>query len=149
MMAVYRRDGSLMWRRDLITSTQPSNGIYPVSAFDFDGDGAAELVYQDTQRLYVLNGRDGSSLFETGDQSIAGRRSCALSRRLPMLTTMAAPISSCHTSQSVIISGPTRTGVLVLSDTNDNWLNARRVWNQWLYHVTNVDEDGRIPSRCR
>ena len=41
---------------------------------------------------------------------------------------------------------PPRSGVLVLGDTSGNWRNARRTWNQWLYHVTNVDEDGGIPQ---
>src|SRR5262249_44509400 len=36
-------------------------------------------------------------------------------------------------------------GIVVLGDTIGNWRNARRVWNQWLYHITNVRESGRIP----
>src|SRR4029079_17098086 len=38
-----------------------------------------------------------------------------------------------------------RRGVFVLSDTKGNWRNGRRVWNQWLYDVTNVEEDAGIP----
>ena len=30
-------------------------------------------------------------------------------------------------------------------DANDNWVNARRIWNQHQYHVTNVNDDGTIP----
>ena len=42
--------------------------------------------------------------------------------------------------------GPgTATGVRVLSDGLDRWVNTRKVWNQHAYAVTNVDERGRIP----
>lgn len=26
------------------------------------------------------------------------------------------------------------------------WVRTRRVWNQYTYHVTNVEEDGSIPA---
>jgi hypothetical protein len=37
----------------------------------------------------------------------------------------------------------------VLGDAQDRWIPARRVWNQYSYHVTNVREDGTIPSAMK
>ena len=34
-----------------------------------------------------------------------------------------------------------------IRDVDDRWVQARRIWNQHTYHVTNVREDGTIP-RC-
>jgi hypothetical protein len=36
--------------------------------------------------------------------------------------------------------------VTVLRDAGDRWVNARRIWNQHAYHVTNVLENGTIPA---
>jgi len=37
------------------------------------------------------------------------------------------------------------SGVRVISDSLDRWVNTRRIWNQHAYSVTNVEEDGTIP----
>ena len=36
--------------------------------------------------------------------------------------------------------------VQVIRDKQDRWIQARRIWNQHTYHVTNVREDGTIPK---
>jgi hypothetical protein len=36
-------------------------------------------------------------------------------------------------------------GIRVYRDAADRWVNSRRIWNQHVYHVTNVAEDGTIP----
>jgi hypothetical protein len=43
--------------------------------------------------------------------------------------------------------GPsTAFGVRVLSDRLDRWVNTRTIWNQHAYAVTNVNDNGTIPS---
>jgi len=42
--------------------------------------------------------------------------------------------------------GPTLT---VIRDAQDRWIRARRIWNQHSYHVTNVREDGTIPTNMK
>jgi len=46
----------LLWR----TPTSDGSGATGASAFDFDGDGAYEIVYTDEQSWYLFDGRDGS-----------------------------------------------------------------------------------------
>ena len=36
--------------------------------------------------------------------------------------------------------------VQVFEDAESRWIQARRIWNQHTYHVTNVREDGTIPQ---
>jgi hypothetical protein len=38
------------------------------------------------------------------------------------------------------------SGVRVLADTVDRWVNTRTIWNQHAYAVTNVEENGHIPK---
>jgi hypothetical protein len=39
----------------------------------------------------------------------------------------------------------TASGVRVVSDQLDRWVNTRRIWNQHAYSVTNVGDNGSIP----
>ena len=37
------------------------------------------------------------------------------------------------------------SGVRVLADVVDRWVNTRTIWNQHAYSVTNIEENGRVP----
>jgi len=43
-------------------------------------------------------------------------------------------------------AGVAATGVRVLADTVDRWVNTRGIWNQHAYSVTNVDGTGKVPQ---
>lgn len=38
-------------------------------------------------------------------------------------------------------------GIRVYNDYADSWAQSRRIWNQHAYYVTNIDEDGRVPTK--
>ncbi len=143
ILSVYERDGSLKWRRELTpaSSNESTNAATPVAAFDFDGDGAAELVYNDAQVLRIMRGSDGASLYELG-----------VAHTSPVGYPTIADVDNDGSADLIVptllsVNGaPQRSGVLVVSDTTGNWRNSRRVWNQWLYHITNVNENGGIPQ---
>ena len=40
----------------------------------------------------------------------------------------------------------TAPAIQAVRDVEDRWIQARRIWNQHTYHVTNVREDGTIPQ---
>jgi hypothetical protein len=40
---------------------------------------------------------------------------------------------------------PSTTGLHVFGHPRGEWVRTRRIWNQHTYHVTNIDEDGRVP----
>jgi hypothetical protein len=40
----------------------------------------------------------------------------------------------------------TAPALQVIRDVEDRWIPARRIWTQHTYHVTNVREDGTIPT---
>lgn len=144
MMAVYERDGTLKWRRNMLTVDGAlGHGTSPAAAFDFDGDGAVEIVYQTAQKLIILNGRDGATLYEFGVGS-NGIGAYANPTVADVDNDGVAEIIVSNTSSAD--GSPPRNGVFALGDASGNWRNARRVWNQWLYHITNVEEDSSIPG---
>ena len=148
IISVYRGDGTLLWERGNLIERlhlRPSSS----SAFDFDGDGASELVYLDKQKLYIFNGKDGATLFELG----VDRLNDGIQIRYPTI----ADVDNDGSAEIVVptyrtyfqAGSPLRNGVLVLGDLHSNWLHARPVWNQWMYHVTNVNDDATIPKVAR
>jgi len=61
-----------------------------------------------------------------------------------------ADIDNDGSSEIVVVSnlylGAASPTVQVIRDVEDRWIQARRIWNQHTYHVTNVREDGTIPQ---
>ena len=37
-------------------------------------------------------------------------------------------------------------GITIIGDADSSWAPARPIWNQYAYHITNVNNDGSIPS---
>lgn len=128
-----------------ITQTQDcSSAATGSSVFDFQGDGSAEVVYGDETQLRVYDGVTGQVLFST----------CNTNGTLfeyPLVADVdndgQADIIAVSNSYSGFNCGGVKTaGVRVFGDQNGNWVRTRRVWNQHSYHVTNVAEDGTIPT---
>ena len=110
------------------------------SAFDFLGDGTAEAMYMDEISLYVYG--------QGGSPEMINDRTSWTSVELPVVADVD---NDGHAEIVVVSNGGYATGgwapaVQVLRDRDDRWVPARRIWNQQTYHVTNVREDGTIPT---
>ncbi len=114
------------------------------SVFDFDGNGSAEVVYGDEQYLRIYDGATGNVVLEE----------CNTTGTLEEYPLVADVDNDGH-ADIVVISNdyhsilcPTdnsqQRGLRVFGD--DQWVRTRAVWNQHAYHVTNVEEDGTIPT---
>ncbi len=133
---VYRPDATIKWDA---TVADPS-GIAAGTAFDFLGDGTAEAMYADEYSMFVFDS-NGHSLMTIP------RTSSTLSE-YPVV----ADIDNDGSAEIVVVSNPSGGSgggsptVQVIRDKQDRWIQARRIWNQHTYHVTNVREDGTIPQ---
>lgn len=114
------------------------------SVFDFEGDGRAEVVYNDELVLRVYRGTDGMVLFST----------CNTSGTLWEYPVIVDVDNDDHADIVVMQNNyafrcmdgsPSGTGIRVFSDPTGSWVRTRRIWNQHTYHVTNIDEDGNVP----
>jgi len=121
------------------------------SVFDFQGDGAAEVVYNDECYFRVYSGSDGAILYEEPNSS-------ATIHEYPVVVD----VDGDNNTEVVLAANDlnhiggspscpygvagARHGVFVYGDAEDNWVRTRRVWNQHAYHITNVNGDGTLPS---
>lgn len=131
------------WQR---ITEDDSSRVTSSSVFDFNGDGAAEVVYNDECWFRIYGGTDGAVLFR--DHSPSRTRT-----ENPVIADVDndgnAEIVFCSnndtSSCSVGFNYP--NGIAVWGDASDTWVSARRIWNQHAYHVTNVLESGGVPLK--
>ena len=152
-LAVHRRRGA---------------GAFPsvrVTAPD-EGDGAAEVVYNDECFLHIYDGRDGSEVLSaprpnssrTGleyplvvDVDRDGNSEIVV----PANRDQAVRRDNCPAAYAAAFGVPegelpaefaigTR-GVYAFGDPGDRWVRTRPIWNQYAYHVTNVTDRGDVP----
>ncbi len=135
--------GALFARWSNTTQDNSSNATGS-SVFDFQGDGAAEVVYNDECYMRVYSGSDGTVQLEIPNSS-------ATIHEYPLVVDVDADgnseimvvanvIGSCNDAGYA-----TRQGLFVYGDVNDEWVPTRRVWTQHTYHVTNSDSTGNVP----
>jgi hypothetical protein len=134
--SVYDRDLVPQWS----ATVQDGSGWAAGTAFDFLGDGFADAMYADEATLYVFN--------DVGQPLLQVPRSSKTLIEYPVV----ADVDNDGSAEIVVVSSSdwndsqTAPSVQVIRDAEDRWIQARRIWNQHTYHVTNVREDGTIPS---
>jgi hypothetical protein len=115
------------------------------SVFDFDGNGAAEVVYSDEQRLRIYAGATGDVLWQTCNTT-------GTLRELPVVADVdndghADIVVVSNDYSSITCDGTKTSGLRIFGDEQGLWVRTRRIWNQHHYHVTNIEEDGAVPAQ--
>ena len=103
------------------------------------GDAVAEAIYADENQIYIFDG-------VTGNVNLTQPRASGTLIEYPVV----AAIDNDASAEIVYVSNygngaGNGATVSVTRDAMDRWIPARRIWNQYSYHVTNVREDGTIP----
>jgi len=135
-------------------SQDATSNVTGSSVFDFDFDGAAEVVYADECYLRIYEGATGTVLYSAS-------RSSATAYENPVIadvdgdfhTEIVASANDyggtlgCPTTDPLRPSSryAARHGIVVLRDAMDRWAASRRIWNQHAYAVTHVGDLGEIP----
>jgi len=127
------------------TTEDESSSSTGSSVFDFNGDGRAEVVYNDQFNFRIYDGRNGQALF-------THRNSSRTRTEYPVIADAdndgdAEIVFSANAEASGLLSGRmTDPGVEIWGDRRGRWVGARRIWNQHAYHPSFVNEDGSIPA---
>jgi len=149
--SVYDPDGStaVLWSQP---TEDFSSNVTGSSVFDFEGDGAAEVVYGDECYMRVFRGSDGMILLQLPSSSatiheyplVADVDADGNSEIVIVANDQAASIRVQCLSSDATWDGA-RKGIFVYGDMRDQWVRTRRIWNQHAYHVTNVATNGMAP----
>jgi len=123
-----------------------SSRVTGSSVFDFNGDGAAEVVYNDECYFRIYDGVTARVLFKEPSES-------RTRIEYPVIADadndgnaeIIFPTSTESGFCSANLDAQYNAGIEMWGDPSDQWVSARRVWNEHAYHVTNVTEGGSIP----
>ncbi len=140
---VFEHDGTRAW---FAITTDRSSRATGSSIFDFEGDGHAEVVYNDERALRVYRGESGTIIQE-------GCNTSGTLIEYPVVVDVdnddqaEIVVAANNYAYNCLDGSPSATGIRVYGHPRREWVRTRRIWNQHTYHVTNVDEDGRVPRR--
>lgn len=156
--------GALLWSAPVQDLSSSRTGS---SVFDFQGDGVAEVVYNDECFLHVFDGRTGAEVLmqpwpntsrtgheyplvvdvdRDGNSEIVvpanndqvARDNCRATYRRVFGYATDAEIPAAYRDGT--------QGIFVLGDPEDRWVRTRPIWNQFAYSVTHVDDRGVVPA---
>ncbi len=125
-----RGDGSVIWS----TPISDGSGGTGSTVFDFDNDGKLEAVHFDEQYLRVYDAA-------TGVERIKFPNRTATAHEYPVVVDADAD------GHADIILGSNSDGIRMISGKNKDWANTRNIWNQYSYHVTNINDDLTVPKQ--
>lgn len=133
-IAVLNADGEELW-----TYSHTSGSLYDgVSAYDFDGDGDWEVVLNWNGGIYLFDGPSGDLIdsYNHGGLYACGQEA-----------TMADVDNDGHADIAYTFGATYggAGGVGLLSD-EDGFAAALSTWNQHQYSITNIENDGQVPT---
>lgn len=136
---MFELDGTVRWTR----SVSDSSGLAACSGYDIDGDGAYEVLFADENQLYVFDGSTGAIRF-----SQSGHASGTIFE-YPII----ADVDNDGSAEILISSNNFRqggvgwAGVTIFGHMGSGWAKSGPTWNVHDFAVTNINQDGSIPSQ--
>ena len=141
-----------------------SSSVTGSTVFDFEGDGVAEVVYNDECFLWVYDGKTGKIRFATPTLSFTGTEASLVAdvngdgkAEMLMVSNGANPGAGgwkCNVSpwnKADPVTGrpawkppagqKVYRGLTLWAGKANTWVGTRTLWNQHTYHVTNICDD--------
>jgi len=141
-----------------------SSSVTGSTVFDFEGDGSAEVVYNDECFLWVYDGKTGAVRFATPTTSFTATEASMVAdvdgdgkAEILMIGNSANPAANGWKCDVAPWNQPDPTtgrpawqppaggtvyrGVTMWRDKASSWVGTRTLWNQHTYHVSNICDD--------
>ncbi len=137
-----------------------SSGFTGTAVFDFDGDGASEIIYRDEVNLYIVDGTTGIPLNDENGYLSGTYCSSQTQAEYPIVADVDGDgeteiVVSCSVVQNTH-GDPSATGanserprgfIRAYKAANNNyWVPAREVWNQFTYFNVNINDNLSVPK---
>ncbi len=141
-----------------------SSSVTGSSVFDFEGDGRAEVIYNDECFLWVFDGATGSVRFAGLTTSFTATEASVVAdvdgdgrSEIIMVSNGADPSASgwkCDTAPWNTPDPKTGRpawvapkgakayrGITLFGDASNSWVGTRTLWSEHTYHVSNICDD--------
>jgi len=126
-------DGTLIWT----AAVEDLSGIAGVSGYDFNGDGAYEVLFADESAFLILDGATGAVLYRNeshGSQTLW---------EYPVV----ADVDGDGSAEIIFASnGEVWKGITVLGHNGSGWAKSGPTWPQHDFAVSNVGLNAEVPS---
>lgn len=133
---VYELDGTKVWTFPM----SDQSGLAACSGYDFDADGAYEVLFADEQAFYIFDGKTGRIRYGN-----LGHASGTVFE-YPVI----ADVDNDGSAEVVIASSNYRltgwAGITVFGQAADAWARSGPTWHVHDFAVTNISEDGFVPA---
>ena len=120
--------------------TIDNSGQTGITVFDFNGDGASEVIYRDESRLRILSGSTGGNIGVITCGSGTGGEYALIAD----IDNDDETEIICNCSDSPGSSSAFAQPKAFKSDRFP-WVSTRKVWNQYAYFNVNINDDLTIP----
>lgn len=111
-------------------ATTDVSGATGVTAYDFNGDGAIEILYRDQTQLRIF------------DAAFSVLASFGCTSGTATEYPVVADIDADGETEILSVCGGT---LRAYNSNNQPWIRARNIWNQWSYFVVNINDNGTVP----
>lgn len=127
--------GTIIWRKN----KNDFSGCAAATIFDFNCDGEYEIAMRDQVSLRIFDGLSGLTLDSMPCFS-------GTANEYPLILDVdgngsANIVCGCDSNSSYVGA----TYIRAYRSINDDWASARKVWNQYMYHNTNINDDLSVP----
>jgi gliding motility-associated-like protein len=145
-LLTYKFNGTTTLQLNWQLNTNDFSGQTGMTMFDFNQDGVQEIVYRDETTLRIINGAVTPPLNLASFPCFSGT-----AVEHPIIgdidnTGEAKICVTCGTSNTGAGSFLGKMVVFSSAPGSDFWSPARGIWNQYQYHVLNVNDDLTIPQ---
>jgi subtilase family serine protease len=110
------------------------------TVFDLNGDGRPEVLIKGNGYFHIFDGKEGNLIFEDpfGEST---------HNNLANQSVIVADLDGDDHAEIFVMGFDSTKGECfrVYGSRNNDWVNARRVWNQSSYHISNIGDNGSIP----
>ncbi|MDD9156057.1 choice-of-anchor A family protein [Aliivibrio sp. S4TY2] len=138
-LVMLNANGDLVWDIEI---DDFGSGKIGVTAFDFNGDGRDEVIYQNHNKVAILDSLTGKTLFEAAN-------STGTLWEYPIIVDLEGD----NNAELIFVANDyssnwnSHKGVRTFESAGKPWKGATRIWNQHSYHQTNINQDGTIPRK--
>jgi gliding motility-associated-like protein len=144
LLLTYRYNGTTALQENWRLTTNDESGSTGMTMFDFNQDGVQEIVYRDENSLRIMNGSVIPPVNLAVFSCISGTGS-----EYPIVGDIdnSGESKICVPCANPNSRNQGKIHVFAAPRNRQFWAPSRGIWNQYNYHVTNINDNLTVPQK--